>query len=48
MTYTQIEAAREIRLWLEHVIIPVTVTAIVVAANPKLKNKICGLFSTNG
>lgn len=47
MTYKQIEAAREIRLWLEHLIIPVAVTAIVVATNPKLKNKISGLFSKN-
>ena len=38
MTYKQIEASREMRLWIGQVIVPAVATAIVIASNPQTRN----------
>ena len=35
MTYKQIEASREARLWISQVLIPVAATAGIILANPE-------------
>lgn len=41
MTYKQIEAARETRLWITNIVVPVTTTALFICnANPKIMEKI--------
>ena len=37
MTYKQIEASREARLWIGQVIIPAVTAAVVVFANPEIR-----------
>ena len=39
MTYKQIEASRELRLWLGQVIIP-AVGTVVILANPEVRSKL--------
>ena len=40
MTYKQIEASREIRLWISQIIVPaVTTTAAILCMNPELRAK---------
>lgn len=38
MTYKQIEASREMRLWIGQVIVPAAATAIAIASNPQTRN----------
>ena len=38
MTYKQIEASREMRLWIGQVIVPAAVAAITIASNPQTRN----------
>lgn len=46
MTYRQIEASREARLWITQVIVPTLVlTATVVMANPELKEAAMAKFN---
>ena len=46
MTYRQIEASREARLWITQVIAPTLVlTTAVVMANPKLKEAVTTKFN---
>ena len=41
MTYKQIEASREIRLWVTQVILPVLgIGTVLVTTNPELRDKI--------
>lgn len=41
MTYKQIEACREVRLWIGQIIVPAcTVAATIVATNPELRESI--------
>lgn len=40
MTYKQIEASREIRLWIGQVIVPAAAAAIAIASNPQTRNYI--------
>lgn len=40
MTYKQIEASREMRLWIGQVIVPAAAAAIVIASNPQTRNYI--------
>lgn len=37
MTYKQIEASREVRLWIGQVIVPAVATAITVASIPQVR-----------
>lgn len=39
MTYKQIEASREARLWIGQVIIPAAMAAAVILANPETRQK---------
>ena len=39
MTYKQIEASREARLWIGQVIIPAATAAAVILANPETRQK---------
>ena len=38
MTYKQIEASREMRLWIGQVIVPTAVAAVAIASNPQTRN----------
>ena len=38
MTYKQIEASREMRLWIGQVIVPAAAAAIAIASNPNTRN----------
>ena len=38
MTYKQIEASREMRLWIGQVIVPAAVAAVTIASNPQTRN----------
>ena len=38
MTYKQIEASREMRLWIGQVIVPAAVVAVAIASNPQTRN----------
>lgn len=38
MTYKQIEASRELRLWIGQVIVPAVSVTVVVLANPDVRN----------
>lgn len=38
MTYKQIEASRELRLWIGQVVVPAAAAAAVILSNPELKN----------
>lgn len=41
MTYKQIEASREARLWIGQVIVPaVSAAVLIISTNPELKNTI--------
>lgn len=44
MNYRQIEQSKEIRLWLEHIVIPGIVVAGLLLSNKQLRNKIAGIF----
>lgn len=44
MNYRQVEAAREVRLWIEHVIFPTIIVAGIALSNPTVREKIKGLF----
>ena len=44
MNYRKVEAAREVRLWIEHVIFPTIIVAGIALPNPKVREKIKGLF----
>lgn len=41
MTWKQIETAREVRLWLGQIIIPLTTLTGVVLSNPNARRYIC-------
>ena len=41
MTWKQIETAREIRLWLGQIVIPLTAMTGVVLANPNARRYVC-------
>ena len=38
MTYKQIEASREMRLWIGQVIVPAAVADVAIASNPQTRN----------
>lgn len=38
MTYKQIEASREMRLWIGQVIVPAAAAAVAIASNPQARN----------
>ena len=38
MTYKQIEASREMRLWIGQVIVPAVTAAVAIASNPQTRN----------
>ena len=40
MTYKQIEASREMRLWIGQVIVPAAVAVVAIASNPQTRNYI--------
>lgn len=40
MTYKQIEASREMRLWIGQVIVPAAVAAVAIASNPNTRDYI--------
>ena len=40
MTYKQIEASREMRLWIGQVIVPAAVAAVAIASNPQTRDYI--------
>ena len=40
MTYKQIEASREMRLWIGQVIVPAAAAAIAIASNPNTREYI--------
>ena len=40
MTYKQIEASREMRLWIGQVIVPAAAAAVVIASNPNTRDYI--------
>lgn len=44
MTYKQIEASREARLWIGQVIIPAAIAAGYVMSKPELRDKIATKF----
>lgn len=44
MNYRKVEAAREARLWIEHVIFPTIIVVGVALSNPKVREKIGGIF----
>ena len=45
MTYKQIEASREARLWIGQVIIPAATAAAVIIANPEARQKLAPIRS---
>lgn len=40
MTYKQIEAARELRLWLGQIVIPAATVVVVAMSNPEVKRTV--------
>ena len=40
MTYKQIEASREMRLWIGQVIVPAAVAVVAIASNPNTRDYI--------
>ena len=38
MTYKQIEASREMRLWIGQVIVPAAAAVVAIASNPNARN----------
>ena len=38
MTYKQIEASREMRLWIGQVIVPAAVAVVAIESNPQTRN----------
>lgn len=38
MTYKQIEASRELRLWIGQVIVPAIGVSLTIASNPEVRN----------
>ena len=40
MTYKQIEASREMRLWIGQVIVPAAVAVVAIASNPQTRDYI--------
>ena len=40
MTYKQIEASREVRLWIGQVIVPALAVGAMVMANPETRDKV--------
>lgn len=44
MTYKQIEACREARLWITQVIVPTLIVTTVVMANPETKAAVTAKF----
>ena len=44
MTYKQIEASREIRLWIGQVIVPAAVAAVTVMSNPNVRDFVSTKF----
>ena len=40
MTYKNIEAAREVRLWVTHIILPIGIVSYFVFSNPKIRAEI--------
>ena len=40
MTYKQIEASREMRLWIGQVIVPAAAAAVAIASNPNTRDYI--------
>ncbi len=55
MKYKNVEAAREARLWITHVIFPVAVVSFMILSNPNVREKIrdavsgvTNRFSTKG
>ena len=40
MTYKQIEASREARLWISQVIVPAATAAVVIASIPEVREKV--------
>lgn len=46
MTYKQIEASRELRLWIGQVVVPAAAAAAVVLSNPELKNAVKEKFES--
>lgn len=47
MTYKQIEASRELRLWIGQIIVPaVGITATILASNPNLRNSISSKYKS--
>lgn len=40
MTYKQIEAAREVRLWIGQIIVPAAVTVLTLYSIPEVRNSI--------
>ena len=40
MTYKQIEASREMRLWIGQVIVPAAAAAVAIASNPNARDYI--------
>lgn len=44
MNYRKVEAAREVRLWIEHVIFPTIIVAGIALSNPAVREKIKGIF----
>lgn len=44
MNYRKVEAAREVRLWIEHVVFPTIIVAGIALSNPAVREKIKGIF----
>ena len=43
MTYKQIEASREVRLWIRDIVVPATVVALTTMANPQARQAIASI-----
>lgn len=46
MTYKQIEASREIRLWIGQVIVPAAVAAVTMMSNPNVREFVSAKFDS--
>ena len=44
MTYKQIEASREVRLWIVQVIVPVATGVTIAMTNPKIRDAVVTKF----
>jgi len=44
MTYKQIEASRELRLWIGQIIVPVTSVAVTMLAIPEVRQNVATKF----